>query len=404
MDVDRGAGGRGQPAVPRDVVRVVVGLEHVVDRDTEVARELEVLADLEAGVDHRGHAGVVVANEVGGAAEVVVDDLPEDHAAIIATARRLETRIILTILGGRVAPRPAPLLLLLVAPWRPAVAAMTRMAERWECSPRPRTSQTSSANVGGERVDVERVLEPGADPHGYEPRPSDAAAAAKAAVVFRSGGEPDAWLGDLLENAGADTPVVDLIGSVRTIEDDAGDIDPHWWQDPRNAIAAVNAIRDALIRADPDGRAGYERRARAYGERLRALDREIARCMARVPVDERKLVTTHDSLAYFADRYGIEVLGSVLPSLSTQAQPSARDIERLVQQVEDEGVRAVFPESGASERLERALAREAGAEVGAPLFSDSLGDDGSGGATYIDALEANASALAEGMSGGRVRC
>ncbi len=126
--------------------------------------------------------------------------------------------------------------------------------------------------------------------------------------------------------------------------------------------------------------------------------------MARVPVDERKLVTTHDSLAYFADRYGIEVLGSVLPSLSTQAQPSARDIDRLVQQVEDEGVRAVFPESGASERLERALAREAGADVGAPLFSDSLGDEGSGGATYIDALEANASALAEGMSGGRVRC
>jgi ABC-type Zn uptake system ZnuABC Zn-binding protein ZnuA len=331
-----------------------------------------------------------------------VDDLPEDHAAIIATASHWK-RESFSLFSAAVSLR-GPLLLLLVAAL--AAGCGSDEPDGGEMGVLATTTHVADlvANVGGERVDVERVLEPGADPHGYEPRPSDAAAAAKAAVVFRSGGEPDAWLDDLLENAGADTPVVDLIGSVRTIDDDAGDTDPHWWQDPRNAIAAVNAIRDALVRADPDGRAGYERRARAYGRRLRALDREIARCMARVPVDERKLVTTHDSLAYFADRYDIEVLGSVLPSLSTQAQPSARDIDRLVQQVEDEGVRAVFPESGASERLERALAREAGAEVGAPLFSDSLGDEGSGGEIYIDALEANANALAEGMSGGRVSC
>ena len=254
-------------------------------------------------------------------------------------------------------------------------------------------------NIGGERVEVEGVLEPGADPHGYEPRPSDAAAAARADLVFRSGGEVDSWLDDLLDNAGGDAEVVELIDSVKTLDDD-----PHWWQDPRNAILAAGAILESLIRADPQGKAGYERRTRDYVRRLEALDVAVADCMAKIPQGERKLVTTHDSLEYFAHRYDVEVIGSVISSLSTQAQPSAKDVDALVRQVEDENVHAVFPEAGVSERLEAALAREAGAEVGEPLHTDALGDEDSGAATYIEALRTNAAALADGMSGGRVRC
>jgi zinc/manganese transport system substrate-binding protein len=115
-------------------------------------------------------------------------------------------------------------------------------------------------------------------------------------------------------------------------------------------------------------------------------------------------VTTHDSLGYFAERYGIEVIGSVIPSLSTQAQPSARDIDALVGQIEDEGVKAIFPEAAVSQRLERAISRESGAEVGGELWTDTLGGEGSGAETYLDAMRANAAALAEGMSGGRVSC
>jgi ABC-type Zn uptake system ZnuABC Zn-binding protein ZnuA len=254
-------------------------------------------------------------------------------------------------------------------------------------------------NVGGERVEVDGILPPEADPHDYEPRPSDAAALSEAEVVFRSGGDLDEWLDELIESAGGDAAEVTLLDSVETIGDD-----PHWWQDPRNAILAVGAIRAALVEADPDGRAAYERRAAAYTRRLRNLDADIERCIGRVPPDKRKIVTTHDSLGYFAERYGVEVVGAVIPSLSTQAQPSAKDVDELVRQIEDEGVEAVFPEVAVSQRLERAISRESGAEVGDELWTDSLGPEGSGAETYLDALRADAAALAEGMSGGRVRC
>ncbi len=275
-------------------------------------------------------------------------------------------------------------------------AALTAVATTTEVADLART-------VGGERVDVRGLLAPGADPHGYEPRPSDAASIAEAGVVFKSGGDLDEWLDELVDSAGGDAQVVDLIDSVETIEGD-DETDPHWWQDPRNAVLAVAAIRDALIDADPGGRRAYELRAAAYTRRLRRLDGEIAACIEQVPQDKRKLVTTHDSLAYFADRYGVQVIGSVIPSLSTQAQPSAGDVAELVDQVRDEGVEAVFPEAGLSRRLEQALAREAGVEVGDPLWADTLGGDGSGAESYIDAMAANTAALVDGMSGGRVSC
>jgi ABC-type Zn uptake system ZnuABC Zn-binding protein ZnuA len=262
-------------------------------------------------------------------------------------------------------------------------------------------------NVGGERVSVESILSTDADPHDYDPRPSDAAELADADVVVKSGGDLDEWLDELVERAGGDATEVTLLDSVRTIEgghDHAGDgeLDPHWWQDPRNAILAVAAVRKALVETDPGGRDGYERRAAAYTEELRRLDAEVERCIARVPPDKRKLVTTHDSLGYFAERYGVTVIGAVIPSLSTQAQPSAKDVDELVEQIEDEGVEAIFPEAAVSQRLEEAISRESGAEVGEELWTDSLGADGSGAETYVRAMRANASALARGMSGGRV--
>ena len=253
--------------------------------------------------------------------------------------------------------------------------------------------------VGGGRVEVEGMLRPGGDPHDYEPRPSDVQAVADADVVFSSGGEVDHWLEDVVGNAGGDAEVVTLIDSVERLDDD-----PHWWQDPRNALAAVEAIRARLARIDPDGRAVYERNAERLTRRLRSLDRAIAACIERVPPAKRKIVTTHDSLGYLARRYGIEVVGSVIPSLSTQAQASAGDVDELVQQIRREGVEAVFPESSVNPDIERAIAREAGAEVGSPLYADSLGPPGSAGETYAGALATDVRALVRGMSGGRVDC
>ena len=258
-------------------------------------------------------------------------------------------------------------------------------------------------NVGGDRVDVRTIVPASADPHDYEPRPSDVAAIADAGVVLRSGGDLDEWLGELTDNAGGDAQTASLIDSVETI-DGEGETDPHWWQDPRNAARAVRTIERQLEEADPEGRERYRQNADRYAARLRALDAGIARCVGRVPAAKRKIVTTHDALGYFADRYGIEVVGAVIPSLSTQAQASAGDVQRLVEQIRAEGVEAIFPESAVSAKLEEAIARESGAAIGDSLYADSLGPEGTEAATYLGATAANARALVEGMSGGRVAC
>ena len=254
-------------------------------------------------------------------------------------------------------------------------------------------------NVAGERAEVRALLHPNSDPHDYEPRPSDAIAVGEAMLVLRSGGDVDAWLGGLVDSAGADARVVTLIDAVRRRGED-----PHWWQDPRNAERAVRAISAALASADPEGRATYARNARSYLLRLRALDESVARCIERLPRARRRLVTTHDSLGYYAFRYGIRVVGALIPSLSTEAQPSSGDTAKLVRQIRDEGVRAIFPESSLDPKLERAVSREAGARVGAALWADTLGPENSGGATYIGSIASNTAAIVEGLSGGGQRC
>jgi ABC-type Zn uptake system ZnuABC Zn-binding protein ZnuA len=242
--------------------------------------------------------------------------------------------------------------------------------------------------VGGGEVEVVALLSPNADPHDYEVRPRDLQALAEADLVVRSGGDVDEWLQDAVEGAGSDAPVVTLIDHVRRLGDD-----PHWWQDPRNAVAAARELERVM---GVDGS--------AYVERLRALDRSVAACMAQVPAADRKLVTTHDALGYYARRYGIEVVGAVIPSLSTRGQPSAGETADLVRTIREQDVKAIFAESSVDAKVERAIARETGAVVGRPLWADTLGPPGSSGATYVDSIAANTRALVEGFTGGRATC
>ena len=253
--------------------------------------------------------------------------------------------------------------------------------------------------VGGNRVEVNGLLAPNADPHDFEVRPDDVKALADAELVVRSGGELDEWLDGAIDSSGTDASVLTLADHVELIDDD-----PHWWQDPRNAIRAVAALRDALATADPDGAAAYRRAAATYTDRLARLDRAVAACIAKVPEADRTLVTTHDSLGYFARRYGIRVVGAVIPSRSTAAQPSAGEIAELVQTIEQERVNAVFAESSVKPDVEEALAREAGARVGRALWADTLGPKGSDGETYIDSIASNTAALVDGFSSGRTAC
>lgn len=267
------------------------------------------------------------------------------------------------------------------------------------------TSQVAdlARQVAGERAGVRQILRASADPHEYEPRPSDVKAIGDARVVLRSGGDLDEWLGGVLDNAGSAAKVVTLLDAIRARRG-AGGTDPHWWQDPRNAIVAVQRIRDALIDADAAGRTAYAANAERAVARLRALDAAIAACMRSIPAAKRKLVTDHDALGYFADRYDIDVVGTVIPALSTQAQASAGEVARLVRTIGAEGVTTIFPESSVGTKLTRAIAREAGATVGPALYADTLGPEGSAGETYIGSLRFNARALAAGFTAGTQRC
>jgi ABC-type Zn uptake system ZnuABC Zn-binding protein ZnuA len=258
--------------------------------------------------------------------------------------------------------------------------------------------------VGGDRVEVTQILPANADPHEYEPRPSDAEALANADLIVRSGGDVDGWLDQLVESSGSDAPVLDLIDHVRTREGADGDVDPHWWHDPRNAELAVGALRDELISVDPESRSAYRRNAAAYERDLDGLDRAIASCIRAVPADERKLVTSHDSLGYYAARYGIDVIGATIPSLSTQAEPSAGDTAELVDLIRSSGVSTIFPEAGVSRELEEAIATQADARVGGQLWADTLGPADSDGATYVEAELSNTVELVSGFTDRRQGC
>lgn len=264
--------------------------------------------------------------------------------------------------------------------------------------------------VGGEAVDVDQILQANTDPHDYEPRPSDVESAAGAKLVFASGDDLDAWVDQVVSDGGGDAELIDL-GAEAPIRlpgessgAEASKYDPHWWHDPRNAAAAVREIEIALAAADPSHGAAFQRNADAYLGELRRLDAGIAGCVDSVPAAQRKLVTDHDAFGYFAHRYGIEVVGAVIPSQTTQAQASAKDLSELAKTIEAEHVKAVFPESSLSAKVADAIARQTGVSTSYTLYGDTLGPPGSGGETYVGMEEANADAVVGGFSGGERGC
>ena len=264
--------------------------------------------------------------------------------------------------------------------------------------------------VGGSEADVTQLLHPNSDPHEYEPRPSDVRNTAGAKVVFESGDNLDRWMGEIVKQAGGSPKVVDVGASAptrlpgETSGAEASKYDPHWRHDPRNVEAAIPAIRDALIEANPDGKAAYTRNATAYLAKVRALDAGIRRCFASVPVAQRKLVTDHDAFGYFARRYGIEVVGAVIPAQTTQAQPSAGELAELADTVKRERVKAVFPESSVNPKLARAIAQQTGASAQYTLYGDTLGPRNSDGPTYLTSELHNADAMVRGFTDGARGC
>jgi zinc/manganese transport system substrate-binding protein/manganese/iron transport system substrate-binding protein len=256
-------------------------------------------------------------------------------------------------------------------------------------------------NVGGNRVSVTGILKPNVDPHEYEPRPSDAVALQGAGLIVESGVGLDAWMGKLIAEAGGHAPVFVASNGLKIRAGDAQEPqgDPHWWHDPANFEKAAGALATALGNADPAGRPTYRRNADRYSATLQAMDAANQKALRAVPVAKRKLVTNHDAFGYFAAHYRITVLGSVLNSLSTSAQPSAQDIAGLVKKIRAAHVKAIFTESSINPKLEEQIASEAGVKVYANLYGDTLGPAGSKGATYVQMERWNVTAIVAGLLG-----
>jgi zinc/manganese transport system substrate-binding protein len=264
--------------------------------------------------------------------------------------------------------------------------------------------------VGGESVGVHQILQPNTDPHEYEPRPADVTATAGAKIVFENGDELDHWMSDVVSQSGG-KPTVIVLGDHVPVKlpgessgPEASRYDAHWWHDPRNAEAAVRLIRDTLDSAVPQDRSTFDRNARRYLRELQSLDRGIRRCIARIPPADRKLVTDHDAFGYFARRYGLTIVGAIIPSQTTQAQPSAGETAKLIDLVRREHVKAVFPESSLNPRLAETIARETGATSDHTLYGDTLGPRDSTGATYLSMERSNAASITRGLTGGRFGC
>ncbi|HET6313051.1 MAG TPA: metal ABC transporter substrate-binding protein, partial [Chloroflexia bacterium] len=217
--------------------------------------------------------------------------------------------------------------------------------------------------VLGDRGTVRSILPPGADAHDFEPKPNIVQAISESDVVLKNGIGLDDWVDKLIENAGGVRPLITVtVGIPLRAGDEEGEhgqSDPHVWLNVTNAITMTANIRDALIQADPANEAAYQANAGTYITRLRELDRYIKDQVDTIPPEDRKMVTNHDALGYYIDAYGLTFVGSIIPSMSTGAQPSAQDVAELIRKIKEAKVKAIFLES----RVNPALARQVGSDT-----------------------------------------
>lgn len=251
-------------------------------------------------------------------------------------------------------------------------------------------------NVGGDRVEVTTLVGPNSDAHVYAPAPADAKKVADAKVVITNGLGFEGWMSRLMRASGTKAPVIVATKGIAARRA-AGhsDGDPHAWQSVANAKVYVANVREALIATDPAGKGDYETNAAAYLGRLDALDREIKAAVAAIPADRRRIISSHDAFGYFTQAYGVEFVAP--QGVSTEAEPSARDVARIISQIKRQKIPAVFLENVSDPRLMQRIAQETGARIGGKLYSDALTDNKGDAPTYVDMMRFNMKQLAAAL-------
>ena len=250
-------------------------------------------------------------------------------------------------------------------------------------------------NIGGERVSLTTLVGPDSDVHVYAPTPSDAKTIAAAQLLIVNGLGLEGWLPRLVQSSGGKAPIVTATKGVAALKS-GSDSDPHAWQSVANAKIYVANIRDALAGADPAGAEFFRDRAARYLAELDALDREVRDAVGKIPPVRRKVISTHDAFGYFAAAYGIAFIAPV--GVSTESEPSARDIARIIGQVRAAKIPAVFLEKNGDDRLVGRIAAETGAAIGGTLVSDSLTAETGDAPTYVAMVRHNVKALTSALA------
>ena len=252
-------------------------------------------------------------------------------------------------------------------------------------------------NIAGTYFHIDTLIPIGLDPHSFELTPQDAVKLSESQMVIINGGGFETWLQTFIQNTTDPLHIVDasagLIsrkpksGETALDSSAAGDTDPHFWLNPENVIRYVNNIRDALAEMDPANGSDYRHNAQTYIDQLTELDQWIFDAVSQIPTENKILVTNHESLGYFADRYGFQIAGAVIPSTSSDAMPTAKQLADLVSIIRTRRIKAIFLETGSNPDLAEQVARETGITIVNTIYTHSLTQQDGPAPTYIDMMK-----------------
>ena len=256
--------------------------------------------------------------------------------------------------------------------------------------------------IGGDEIDVIGLMPRDADPHSFEPTPQDVGKVSNAKLILENGVGLEGWVGELVKNASGNQPVVVVSNGVKIdkISSQFGDgttPDPHIWMSPINMIVVTDNIVTHLSKIDPAYAAKFKQRGEKYKTELRALDKWAAIRLAKVPPANRKLVTTHDAMGYFAKRYGFTILGTVIPGPDADAETSAQQLAALIQKIKAAKVPAIFAEASLNPKWIDQVAGETNVKVVHDLQIGALGQVGQSNGTYIGFFRADVEKIAEAL-------
>ena len=296
------------------------------------------------------------------------------------------------------------LLLALLALASPAIAA-----DKIRVSSFSTVLTEIAQQVGGDRVTVTAHIKPGVDPHEFEPKPADLKTVGDAQLILVSAKHLEGYVGKLKQATGAKGALVevgDRFPSLKMKADDDHDHgpkgghkegelveDPHWWHSIANMQKAVKIVRDELAKVSPDDQKTFAANASAYGDKLDALQKWVKTEVAKLPRDQRKLVTSHDAFQYFAKENGFTIYA--IEGVSSADQPSSKKVAEIISVIKTQGVKAIFPESIENPKVLKEITRETGAKVGKELYADGLGEGSA--STYEGMYKSNVSAIVSAL-------